>query len=575
MEVDPSLNNHELDFFDDDTDLDTYIKKKKSFSTNSTLFEGSRYENKGGTFTTGINIFSKEEQKKMEERAKRFGLKNTQKLIDVEDEKELYSSMGVFDDNENTKYIRLNVLHMRGTDEMSTQDVFNYFKDYAPASIEWINDMSCNVVWLDNISAARALIGLSKKIVGLNDKIEIGTNKIEINDSNEDDEKNTINLRNIDFPLPPGIWRKGVNCDKSQKILLRFAINSDKKQPNAEKLSEYYKKYGNPNFGGMRGILTDSRKRLYRDIKNKQKPSDKIIEDSEIDSKNPWGSLSEAWGTNDSVEKDFINQSQTKDSRKMAMKQIGIKRRLGVKSKNKTVDDNFTSSDTNSDSDDEWGKRTKVLRMRMHADDEEEKVQKRKLKQLTMRMEEKISNCDLRSRLQRMNSIVYKEPIKVTVTNSPETLRIETENENVEKNHIEDLIDNNIKDKEEGEWENNEEDMENNENYSDQMEEKVDNEEDNSDCDSDISEKEVQGPKGSVIKVVQRAKPRVASTVWARLNHSENSHTKEWEHSGNAVSSGDLRSRLSHNRERSPLRIEVRNDKYTKKNSTNIIKKKY
>ena len=29
---------------------------------------------------------------------------------------------------------------------MSTQDVFDYFKGYAPASIEWINDYSCKLV---------------------------------------------------------------------------------------------------------------------------------------------------------------------------------------------------------------------------------------------------------------------------------------------------------------------------------------------------------------------------------------------------------------------------------------------
>lgn len=52
-------------------------------------------------------------------------------------------SMGVVEDNENTKNIRLNVIHVRGTEEMSTKDVFKYFEDYAPASIEWINDVSC------------------------------------------------------------------------------------------------------------------------------------------------------------------------------------------------------------------------------------------------------------------------------------------------------------------------------------------------------------------------------------------------------------------------------------------------
>jgi hypothetical protein len=47
---------------------------------------------------------------------------------------------------------RLDALHIRGTDEMSTQDVFDYFKDYGPASIEWINDVCCkySLVYIDN-----------------------------------------------------------------------------------------------------------------------------------------------------------------------------------------------------------------------------------------------------------------------------------------------------------------------------------------------------------------------------------------------------------------------------------------
>lgn len=38
---------------------------------------------------------------------------------------------------------RFEAIHLRGTEEMSTQNVFDYFKGYAPASIEWINDYSC------------------------------------------------------------------------------------------------------------------------------------------------------------------------------------------------------------------------------------------------------------------------------------------------------------------------------------------------------------------------------------------------------------------------------------------------
>lgn len=53
--------------------------------------------------------------------------------------------MGITDDGENAKNARLNVIHMRGTEEMSSKDVFKYFQDYAPMSIEWINDVSCMV----------------------------------------------------------------------------------------------------------------------------------------------------------------------------------------------------------------------------------------------------------------------------------------------------------------------------------------------------------------------------------------------------------------------------------------------
>ncbi len=38
---------------------------------------------------------------------------------------------------------RLNVLNCRGTEEMSTDDVFAYFSAYGPLSIEWVDDTTC------------------------------------------------------------------------------------------------------------------------------------------------------------------------------------------------------------------------------------------------------------------------------------------------------------------------------------------------------------------------------------------------------------------------------------------------
>lgn len=37
----------------------------------------------------------------------------------------------------------MEAIHVMGVDDMSTQDVFGYFKEYPPAHIEWIDDTSC------------------------------------------------------------------------------------------------------------------------------------------------------------------------------------------------------------------------------------------------------------------------------------------------------------------------------------------------------------------------------------------------------------------------------------------------
>jgi hypothetical protein len=109
------------------------------------------------------------------------------------------------------------------------------------------------------------MLGLSKRIIGNvikhSDRENTSENKkdndcvvneehVTANVSEDGRKENFINIKDIDCPLPPGIWRKGIDYPKSKGIFLRFATRMDKKQANAEKMSEYYKKYGNPNFGG-------------------------------------------------------------------------------------------------------------------------------------------------------------------------------------------------------------------------------------------------------------------------------------------------------------------------------------
>ena len=64
---------------------------------------------------------------------------------------------------------RREALHLFGVDELSTQEVFDYFKDFKAFAVEWINDSSCNVVWRNPVHAANALLGLSVEYNGENE----------------------------------------------------------------------------------------------------------------------------------------------------------------------------------------------------------------------------------------------------------------------------------------------------------------------------------------------------------------------------------------------------------------------
>lgn len=131
-------------------------------------------------------------------------------------------------------------------------------------------------------------------------------------------------------------------------------------------------------FIGFKETPTESRKRTYKQIwQNKHKLSTEDKDQNQT--KNPWGALSETWGLNDVVEDDFLPRNNRVDGQSHGR---SIKDRLGIKSLNKDTTQTVESTEvgSSSDSEENWCKRSKVLRMRMHADDEEEKQQKRRAK---------------------------------------------------------------------------------------------------------------------------------------------------------------------------------------------------
>ncbi|XP_033229714.1 glutamic acid-rich protein-like [Belonocnema kinseyi] len=316
---------------------------------------------------------------------------------------------------------------------------------------------------------------------------------------------------------------------------------------------------------GAREILTESRKRTHRQttLTRRRSKGNLSDEDEKGKSKNPWGDLSQTWGVNDTLEEDFIQKFHVTDQAN------NVKERLGSKNRPKDTLSVSEECDTESESDseEEWCRKSKVLRMRMHADDEEKKMQKRRSKSCTQLT---ISTTnDLRMRLGRLRKKPVRAAIQIVVTNpaithesSKADASEEEEGEILDsENEDQQMVENNEESEEE-------EDEEENEDEGVEEEDVEEEGEVDSDHDSEVSKKEVRGPKGSVIKVVT-PKPRIASTVWARLNHkSVKSEVKAVNNSEpprrdlRETLREDLRSRLGkYTRGRSPLRIEVKNDK--------------
>lgn len=124
-------------------------------------------------------------------------------------------------------------------------------------------------------------------------------------------------------------------------------------------------------------------KELRHGRKRRKQESSASDDSGKTGTKNPWGTLSQTWGVNDFTEEDFINKPINKEFiNKPILKDqgISIKERLGLKQSVKEMSQHSEESedDSEAESDDEWCKRSKVMRMRMHADDEEAKVQKRR-----------------------------------------------------------------------------------------------------------------------------------------------------------------------------------------------------
>lgn len=175
---------------------------------------------------------------------------------------------------------RKEALHLFGVDELSTDELFEYFKDYKPLAVEWINDSSCNVIWRNEVHAANALLGMSVEYDETKESDSFLKNVPDAEDGEVEDGE--VDESKFAKRLPPQgcRWRKGVKSVKKHQIYIRFVRKSDKKIKGAEARSKYYVKYGNPNYGNMKGLLTNSMRNKLKARQMKEASSDLEEDDS-------------------------------------------------------------------------------------------------------------------------------------------------------------------------------------------------------------------------------------------------------------------------------------------------------
>lgn len=365
----------------------------------------------------------------MQERARRFALKPEEIHNFTDDDlAKLYESLGITSaDIESVRFEAVHVLGIRG---MTLEDLLEYFASYAPAEIEWVDNNSCNITWVENVSAARAMFYNSKAVNGMPAREPVNTFAKEfLDDVEEEDTGKSILLKNrqvelqidnflvknksfakdgvdiseIKIAIPPGYWRLGKNHPISKCLLLRFALKTDKKPYKIENLGKYYKKLGS------KMLISENKKKELRGIfeRNRELSNEK----------NPWGSIAKNW------DKDFKFCEPEREPEAIVTETVssGLQVRLGKKNDPPVDSDPKVDNDVKNTS---ARSKLRTPRMRMYADDEEEKVRRRKLLQTLRNHSERLTQktldtTDLRNVLCLSNK-------------TPEVIEIDSESDETE-----------------------------------------------------------------------------------------------------------------------------------------------
>ncbi|KAL0018055.1 hypothetical protein WJX77_003983 [Trebouxia sp. C0004] len=95
-------------------------------------------------------------------------------------------------------------VHLFGVDLMSTADCLHFFTDFAPVSVDWLNDTSCNVVFRDGDSAMKAIQALGTSVTPEEGPDGLGLAEADVGDATHVWHKGQGMAKGAidDFPVP-------------------------------------------------------------------------------------------------------------------------------------------------------------------------------------------------------------------------------------------------------------------------------------------------------------------------------------------------------------------------------------
>ncbi|KAI7821165.1 hypothetical protein BC939DRAFT_455977 [Gamsiella multidivaricata] len=227
-------------------------------------FAQHKYASKHGGFVTGFDPLSKAEQAKKASRAQRFGavpqseIANRDETMDEQgtsmdiDEREWVRPDNLPMTPPRTSTIRLEAVHLYGTDEMSTKDVLKYFEAYGPSHVEWIDDSSCNIIFPDQFSAKRALyFQLVDRNVNFGEDDDVEPTRTETLSAEGADtveasvmvpgSKNRLQRAKDYTPIQQ---QHQPVIPNNKGLFIRYATDYDRKERGAAAKSNYYAVYG-------------------------------------------------------------------------------------------------------------------------------------------------------------------------------------------------------------------------------------------------------------------------------------------------------------------------------------------